>query len=81
MHLLLIHVGQARVPRGSERRERSPFACAAGFPGGQRRVCLPSWKEIITKPKTTGVAFLSGYLFWENSAFEAMEYSSEQLND
>ena len=81
MHLLLIHVGQARVPRGSERRERSPIAVCSWFPGCQRRVCLPSWKKIITKPKTTGVTFLSGYLFWENSAFEAMEYSFEQLND
>ena len=64
------------------REERDlPLLRAAGFQGGQRRIYLPSWKKIITKPKTTGVTFLSGYLFWENSAFEAMEYSFEQLND
>lgn len=66
MHLLLIHGGRGGVSSGSWRRDL-PLLCAAGFQGGQRRICLPSWKKIIVKPKTTDVTILSVYLFWENS--------------
>lgn len=57
-----------------------PLLCAAGFQRWSRRICLPSWKKILVKPKTTDVTILSGYS-GENSAFEAMEYSFEHLKD
>lgn len=56
-HPLLIRGGPVRRLAGLREERVLSLLCAAGFWGRQRRICLPPQKIIITKPKTTGVAF------------------------